>query len=779
MKLYVLLGYLILATTLNVSAQQKNFDYDGALDAAMKFFDANRCGPDAGKDNVFSWRGACHTSDAYPGGYHDAGDHVKFGLPQCWSAAVLGWAMYEYPAVFAKHKDRYWRVMRYFTDYFLACHTSGSFVYQVGEGNEDHGYWDSPEKQPSSNRLIIKAPPGSDVCAEAAAALALMYLNYKSVDESYAQKCLDAAKDLYSMAVSGLSSDPTSKAPRSSDGAGGNFYKSSSHYDDVVWGAIWMYTATGDDKYLEKVDEWVQVKNDYGDDPFQKNWAPAWDDVTVFNLVKLAEITGNEKYYNGVVHNLNYFKNNTKSKSPAGLPIVDTWAPLRYASCEAGLGYTAYRLLGYDKNNELNAFVIDYCLGKNPRNSSYLTGWGSNPPKHPHHRANEPKRDGNANGMIGALVGGGTDDSFKDDVNDYVMNEVALDYNASFIYGLAAHMYFVNGGKAKNMGPSVSITSPRNNIYLPKGGEVTVKVTANDADGKVTKVELYKGDQLLTSSTTSPLTYTFTNSESEDVTLYAKATDDSSRTTKSQSVTVHFSEPDAPGSMINRNGWVATSSTKSPNAPEGGSSALDNDPATRWASGAAMSSGMWFLLDMGYPRAFDQITIDATGSGSDFPLKLKVLAGNDTADMKTVVSDSGAIKKVVELTEAVTAQYIRLVVEEGQGGSWWSIHEINVRSAASTPVLRPVAQNNPSGFGINAIIQNKSVHIGYHIPKSGRVTIEEYTLDGVRTNVVFDGMCNTGNFSITRNTMTSGSKMVFYKMSYDGKSVMTKTVLLR
>jgi hypothetical protein len=742
----------------------------------MKFFDANRCGPDAGKDNLFSWRGACHTSDAVPGGYHDAGDHVKFGLPQCWSAALLGWAMYEYPSVFESHKDKYWHMMKWFTDYFLASYSSGSFVYQVGEGNADHGYWGAPEQQPASSRLVIKAPPGSDVCGEAAAALALMYLNYKSVDASYAQKCLDAAKGLFTMAKAGADGD---KSVRSSDGAGGNFYKSSSHLDDIIWGAIWLYTATGDEKYLENVDKWILVKNDYGDDPFQKKWAPAWDDVTGFNLVKLAEITGNETYYKGVTFNLDWFKN-TCRRSPAGLPIVDTWAPLRYASCEAGLGYTAWRLLGYKDNNELNSTIIDYCLGKNPRNSSYLTGWGSNPPVHPHHRANEPERGGPTKGIVGALVGGGTDDTYKDDVNNYTMTEVALDYNASFIFGLAAHMYYINGGKAKNMGPSVSITSPRNNIYLPKDGEVTVKVTANDADGKVTKIELYKGDQMLTSSTTSPLTYSFSNSEIGDVTLYAKATDDSSHVTKSQSVTVHFAAPDAPGSLINRNGWVATSSTASPNAPEGGSSALDNDPATRWASGAAMSPGMWFLLDMGYPRTFDRITVDATGSGSDWPYKLKVFAGNDTGSMKTaILSDSGSMLNVIDLPQPVTAQYIKLVVEEGQGGSWWSIHEITVRSAASTPVVKPVAQSNSAGLGINAVIQDKSVRIGYQIPKAGRVTIEEYTLDGVRTGVIFDGICNTGNFSITRNTMGSGSKMVFYKMSYDGSSVMTKAVLLR
>ena len=97
--------------------------YRDVLQAAIKFYDANRCGPNAGTGNEFSWRGACHTSDVVPGGYHDAGDHVKFGLPQCWSAATLGWAMYEFPSVFTGTiREKHLRMLKYFTDYF--CHFS-------------------------------------------------------------------------------------------------------------------------------------------------------------------------------------------------------------------------------------------------------------------------------------------------------------------------------------------------------------------------------------------------------------------------------------------------------------------------------------------------------------------------------------------------------------------------------------------------------------------------------------------------------------------------------
>lgn len=36
------------------------------------------------------------------GGYHDCGDHVKFGITQGYSASVLGWSYYNDKASFEK-----------------------------------------------------------------------------------------------------------------------------------------------------------------------------------------------------------------------------------------------------------------------------------------------------------------------------------------------------------------------------------------------------------------------------------------------------------------------------------------------------------------------------------------------------------------------------------------------------------------------------------------------------------------------------------------------------
>src|SRR6185295_4191132 len=76
-----------LALPLKTASGQTTPDYRDALEKAIWFFDANKCGSSVAANTVFPWRGSCHITDgnqASPaldlsGGFHDAGDHVKFG----------------------------------------------------------------------------------------------------------------------------------------------------------------------------------------------------------------------------------------------------------------------------------------------------------------------------------------------------------------------------------------------------------------------------------------------------------------------------------------------------------------------------------------------------------------------------------------------------------------------------------------------------------------------------------------------------------------------------
>jgi endoglucanase len=436
------LGIGVGAVLLFGQVKAANYNYSEAMLKAVAWFDANRCGKNVAADNVFGWRSACHTADAVDGGFHDAGDHVKFGLPAAFSASALGWSLYEFKSEFdnAGATEKCLQELKIFNDYFLKCWDGSSFVYQIGDGGSDHGYWGPPEDQTTS-RPVSKATssaPASDVCAQTAGALALMYLNYQSVDATYAAKCLSTAKELFAFAKKYLGKGS----------AASGYYTSTSYYDDLCWAAIWLYVATKDDTYLELAIGWVEEKNDSGDNPYQKQWTYCWDDATLANLVMLYKLTGKQAYYDGIIWNFDWYSK-TLTKTSYGLPYLNNWAVLRYDSAEAGLMYVMYKEFGVNSYNKTANLMIDYCLGDNPKGLCYLTNYGSNSVKHPHHRANEPNRDGNTHGMVGALAGGpDNSDNFTDDVNQYTYTEVALDYNASFLLGCAGRSYVARGGAA-------------------------------------------------------------------------------------------------------------------------------------------------------------------------------------------------------------------------------------------------------------------------------------------------------------------------------------------
>ena len=79
-----------------------------------------------------------------------------------------------------------------------------------------------------------------------------------------------------------------------------------------------------------------------------------------------------------------------------GLAFLDTWGSLRYAA------NTSFMALVYadtvrDHDGRYHDFAvrqIRYMLGDNPAGRSYVVGYGTNPPKNPHHRGESGIYDG-------------------------------------------------------------------------------------------------------------------------------------------------------------------------------------------------------------------------------------------------------------------------------------------------------------------------------------------------------------------------------------------------
>ncbi len=442
-----------------------DYNFGEALQKAIFFYDCQRSGKLDKSKLRMNWRGDSGLNDGkdsgvdLTGGWYDAGDNVKFGLPMAYSAAMLGWSIYEYKDAFVKSGQLDYMLdnIKWAADYFIKCHTKqDEFYYQVGDGNTDHGWWGPAEvmqmKRPSYK--VDRSRPGSAVTAETSAALAVTSIIFKEVDPSYSSKCLKHARELFEFADSTKSDAGYTEADA--------FYKSwSGFYDELSWAGAWLYLATKDAKYLDKAESYVaEWKTEPQSTAVAYKWAQSWDDVHYGAQLLLARITGKTVYKESVERNLDFWSgagNGEKIKyTPKGLAWLDQWGSLRYATTEAFLAYIYSDWDGCEagKVPEYREFAksqVEYALGSTGR--SFVVGFGTAPPEHPHHRTahgswadSQSVPDHHRHTLYGALVGGpDSSDGYKDEIGNYTANEVACDYNAGFV-GALAKMYLLYGG---------------------------------------------------------------------------------------------------------------------------------------------------------------------------------------------------------------------------------------------------------------------------------------------------------------------------------------------
>jgi endoglucanase len=144
----------------------------------------------------------------------------------------------------------------------------------------------------------------------------------------------------------------------------------------------------------------------------------------------------------------NYASRVSDTEFTAGMVFFDDWGSLRYAAGAAFSASLYYEVTGDVAARDLAIGQLNYIMGDNPYGRSFVVGFGNNPPVQPHHRnaqgTNDIEQLPFVHTLSGAIVGGPsntgvgvTAPGYADDVNDYVSNEVALDYNAGLV-GLAA-----------------------------------------------------------------------------------------------------------------------------------------------------------------------------------------------------------------------------------------------------------------------------------------------------------------------------------------------------
>ena len=374
------------------------FNYGEALQKSLFFYEAQQSGvlPDWNRVN---WRGDSGLNDGadvgrnLTGGWYDAGDHVKFGFPMAASVTLLAMGAVENRSAYVQSGQltHLLNNLRFVNDYFIKAHTAPNELYgQIGAGGMDHAWWGPAEvmQMARPSFRITSSCPGSDLAGETAAAMAASSIVFRQTDPAYADTLLMHAQQLYDFADNfrGKYSDCITDAA--------SFYNSWSGFnDELVWGAIWLYRATNDPAYLAKAESYyANLSNEPQTTTKSFRWTHAWDDKSYGCYVLLANLTNNPAYRADAERWLDYWSIGAGLRTPGGLAYVDSagWGALRYAANTAFLALVySDQLSDATKKQRYHDFAvrqINYALGQNPRNSSYVVGFGANSPRNVHHR---------------------------------------------------------------------------------------------------------------------------------------------------------------------------------------------------------------------------------------------------------------------------------------------------------------------------------------------------------------------------------------------------------
>ncbi|KAG8661913.1 endoglucanase 6 [Manihot esculenta] len=470
-------------------------DYGQALSKSILFFEAQRSGYLPHNQRV-TWRANSGLNDGKAsgvdlvGGYYDAGDNVKFGLPMAFTITMMSWGIIEYGKQMAASGElgHAMAAVKWGTDYLIKAHPEPNVLYgEVGDGNSDHYCWQRPEDMTTDRRAyrIDPSNPGSDLAGETAAAMAAASIVFRRSNPAYANELLGHAHQLFYFAnkYRGKYDSSITVAQK--------YYRSISGYnDELLWAAAWLYQATNNHYYLSYLGE-------NGDSMGGTGWGMTefgWDVkyAGVQTLVAKFLMQGKAGHYAPVFERYQqkaeYFMcsclgkgSRNVQKTPGGLLFRQRWNNMQfvtsasflatvYSDYLASAGRSIKCASGVVAPSELLSFAksqVDYILGDNPRATSYMVGYGNNYPRQVHHRASSivsikvnpsfvscrggyatwfSRKASDPNVLAGAIVGGpDAYDNFADERDNYEQTEPAT-YNNAPILGILARLNGGHGG---------------------------------------------------------------------------------------------------------------------------------------------------------------------------------------------------------------------------------------------------------------------------------------------------------------------------------------------
>ncbi|WP_443076803.1 glycoside hydrolase family 9 protein [Streptomyces sp. TRM 70361] len=304
-----------------------------------------------------------------------------------------------------------------------------------------------PHEDPQPRELH---PPSTAATLNVAASAAQCARLFEEYDADFAARCLDAAETAWAAAKAhpDMLADPN-------DGTGGGAYSDNEVSDEFYWAAAELFVTTGKDAYRQEVLN-SELHGDTGA-VFPRggmSWgataglgalslATVPNDLTDAQLRQVREMVteaadGYAADSRGAAYGVPYAPENNHYVWGSNSQVLNNMVVL--ATAHDLTGETAYR--------DAVLRGLDYLLGRNPLNQSYVTGYGERDSRNQHHRfwANQLDPD-LPNPAPGSVAGGPNVEiqdpvaqeklqgcapamCYIDDIESWATNEITINWNA-------------------------------------------------------------------------------------------------------------------------------------------------------------------------------------------------------------------------------------------------------------------------------------------------------------------------------------------------------------
>lgn len=393
-----------------------------------------------------------------PKGWYDAGDYGKYIVNSGITTYTL-LSLYEhFPEYFKTLK---WNIpadgqlpdllaeIKWNLDWMLTMQASDGTVYHKLTALGFPG--DVMPAEDSDARYVIGK--SAEAAFDFAGVMALASRVYKPFDASYASTCLEAAKKAYTWASSNMNVHFTANPAGVSTGT----YEGSDASDEKLFAGTELAITTGDASYKQS-----------GSSANISYWGDMSGIATYGKATHESVFSDAAEAKQKLLSTADKFVERTQTGFGVVMSKEDfVWGSNAAASNQGIWLLHAYYLTGDEKYYTAAVQTLNYLLGKNPLDMSFVTGFGTKSPMMPHHRPSTA--DGVTDPVPGMLVGGpqpGGEDvgsaaewkcadyrtgfaatAYTDQRCSYATNEVAINWNAPLAY-LAGALEALNAGYA-------------------------------------------------------------------------------------------------------------------------------------------------------------------------------------------------------------------------------------------------------------------------------------------------------------------------------------------